>query len=69
MSKTGGDFGRAIALDPDNIDSLRNRANLYRNLGEPDEAVRDYDEIICLDPSDPSVRQDRQAALEQAEGG
>ena len=69
MSTTGDDFGRAIALDPDSIDSLRNRANLYRNLGEPDKAVRDHDEIIRLDPGDPSVRQDRQTALEQAEGG
>ena len=29
--------------------------------------MRDYDEIIRLEPDDPSVRQQRQAALEQAE--
>ena len=47
------DFGQAIALDPDNIESLRNRASLYRDLGEPDKAVRDYDEIIRLEPRRP----------------
>ena len=61
------DLRRAIALDPDNIESLRNRAMLYRNLGEPDKAVRDYDEIIRLNPDDPIVRQDRQLAVEQSE--
>ena len=61
------DFGRAIALDPDNIESLRNRAILNRSLGELDKAVQDYDEIIHLEPDDPSVRSDRQLAVEQAE--
>jgi len=30
--------------------------------------VLDYDTILRLEPDDPSVRQQRQAALEQAEG-
>ena len=61
------DFGRVIVLDPDNIESLRNRAVLYLDLGEPDKAVRDYDEVIRLDPNDTSVREERQQALEEAE--
>ena len=62
------DFGRAIALEPDNIESLRNRAILYRELGEPDKAVRDYDEIIRLEPNDTSVREERQQAVAEAAG-
>ena len=61
------DFSRAIALDPENVESLRNRALLYCELGEPDRAVRDYDAIIRLEPEDPTVREERQLALEQAE--
>ena len=53
------DFGRAIALDPDDIGSLRNRAILYREVGKPEKAVRDYDEVLRLDPDDPSVRRHR----------
>ena len=50
---------------PSNIEALRNRAVLYRNMGEPEQAVRDNDENIRLEPDDPSVHQQRQAALEQ----
>ena len=67
VSEGPGDFGRAIALDPEDIDSLRNRAIMYLELGEPEKAVRDYDEVIRLDPDDPSVREERQQALEEAE--
>ena len=35
------DFGRAIARDPEDIESLLNRAILYRDLGEADKAVQD----------------------------
>ena len=62
------DFGRAIALDPDNVESLRKRAIIYRELGEPERAVRDYDEIIRLEPNDPSVREERELAVAEAEG-
>ena len=61
------DFGRSIALNPDNTEALRNRAILYCELGEADKAVKDYDEIIRLEPDDPSVLHDRQLAVEQAE--
>ena len=62
------DFGKAIALDPDNIESLRYRAVLYRELGEPEKAVRDYDEIIRLGPGDPSVSQEKQTAVRETKG-
>ena len=42
---------------PSNIEVFRNRAVLYRNMGEQEQAVRDYNEIIRLEPDDPSVRQ------------
>ena len=41
---------------------------LYRDLGEPERAVRDYDEIIRLDPDDQSVREERELAVKEAEG-
>ena len=50
---------------PSNIETFRNRDVLYRNMGEQEQAMRDYDEIIRPEPDDPSVRQQRQAALEQ----
>ena len=62
------DFGQAIALDPENVESRRHRAILYRDLGEPEKAVRDYDEIIRLDPEDLSVREERRQAMEELEG-
>ena len=37
------DFGRAIALDPANVDAQRHRAMVYLGLGEPDKAVADCD--------------------------
>ena len=40
---------------------------MYLELGEPEKAVRDYDEVIRLDPDDPSVVEERQQALEEAE--
>ena len=43
------------------------RGCAHAELGEPDKAVRDYDEIIRLNPDDPYVRRDRQLSVEQAE--
>ena len=63
------DFSRAIAMDPENVESLRNRAVLYCELDEPERAVRDYDAIIRLEPDDLSIREERQQALELAEAG
>ncbi len=61
------DFGRAINLDPGTIDARYERARFYRKLGEADEALRDYDELIRLRPDDPSILRDRQLAVEEAE--
>ena len=61
------DFGRAIALDPDDISSLRNRAILYRETGEPEKAVRDYDEVLRLDPDDSSSGGRGRKAVEEIE--
>ena len=61
------DFSAIIGSDPENVAYLRHRATVYRRLGRPEQAVRDYDEIIRLEPDDPSVRQQRQAALDQWE--
>ena len=59
------DLGRAIALEPANVEARRQRAVLYRGLGEPDQAVRDYDEILRRFPGNPSIGEQRRLALEQ----
>ena len=59
------DFGKAIALEPDDISSLRNRAILYKETREPEKAVRAYDEVLRLKPDDPTVRRERQEAVEE----
>ena len=61
------DLGRAIALEPANVEARRHRALVYRRLGEPDQAVRDYDEILRRFPGNPSIREERRLAMEQAE--
>jgi len=35
-------------------------------LEEPEKALRDYDEIIWLEPDDPSFRDERRSAAERA---
>ena len=52
---------------PSNIEAFRNRTVLYRNMGEQEQAVRDCDEIIRLEPHDPSVREERRQAIAEAE--
>ncbi len=56
MTITRDDFGQAIAVDLDDIESHCNRAALYWNLGQPDKAVWDEDETLRLEPGDSSVR-------------
>ena len=45
------DFGRAIALDPNDVQSLRNRAMAYINLGNPEKAIVDRDRLNELAPA------------------
>ena len=60
------DLGRAIELEPANVEARRHRAMVYRHLGEPDKAVEDYDEILRRFPGSPSTIEERRLALEQA---
>ncbi len=55
-------------LECDRLQSRSSRRS-WGNLGEPDRVVRDYDEIIRLQPGNSSVREERQLALEELEGG
>ena len=54
---------------PGNIVARYPRAALYRKLGEPYRVLRDYDEIISLQPYNASVRRERRPALVQAQEG
>ena len=60
------DFGRSTELDPENVECRRNRAILYREQGEPEKAIAEYDEIIRLEPGDPSVKEERRHAMDDA---
>ena len=68
LERAVADFGRSIELDPENVESRRNRAILYQELGEPGKAVADYDEIIRLEPGDTSAIEERRQAIAEAEG-
>ncbi len=59
-------FGRAIALDPANVEALSHRAMVYLGLGEPNEAVADCDEMLRRFPGNPSIKKERRLAQEQA---
>ena len=56
MTITREDFGQAIALDLDDVESRRNRAALYWDLVQPYKAVRDKYEALLLELGDSSVR-------------
>lgn len=47
------DFDAAVAADPKSADSLSNRADLRRQLGDLAGAMDDYDSAIALDPVAP----------------
>lgn len=61
------DFMQAIVLCDDSIESLRDVAIQYRNLGDFDKAVRHYGKIIRLESGDSSVSLPRRIVLEQLE--
>lgn len=63
----GGGLRPGIAPDPEDVESLRRRAALYRELGQPEQSVRDSDEVLRLEPGDPSVREERRQAVMGAE--
>ena len=62
--KAIADFGRAIAIDPNNADVYHNRGFTYSVLGEYAKAIADYDRAIAIDPNDADVYNSRASAHE-----
>ena len=58
------DLTEAIRLDP-HSPALRSRALLYLSLGRPEEALRDFDQVIANDGSDSIAYLDRGVANEK----
>ena len=46
------DYGKAIALNPDNAEPYCNRGIAYRKKGDHDQAIQDFDKAIDLNPDD-----------------
>ncbi len=60
-------FERTLALDPTNLDVLRNAATLLKNLGRLDEALTIYKVIVRRDPVDVNTIYD--LGLDQTSAG
>lgn len=57
------DFGRALRIDPDNIQALLERGWVHQGRGAYEAAVRDYDAILAVYPNFPLALQRREEAL------
>ena len=53
IRKAIGDFDRALALVPDNVDTLILRGNAYTTVGENGRALADLDRAVDLSPENP----------------
>lgn len=53
MRRAIGDFDRALALTPDNVDTLILRGNAYTSVGEHGRALADLDRAAALAPDNP----------------
>src|SRR5262249_42421988 len=52
-------YDKALALKPDHVQALRNRAGLlWDALGRYDDAVRDFETVMALDPAQEYLRAD-----------
>ena len=46
------DFGRALQIEPDNMEAIRRRAFLWINADEIDNAIKDCDRILSIEQKD-----------------
>lgn len=53
------ELNKALALDPDLMPALKERAGIYSDIKEFKKAVSDYDKIIASDPNDDGAYNDR----------
>jgi serine/threonine-protein kinase len=59
-------LGRALALDPEEIDALQVRADIFIMKRDWAPAIKDYEKILALDPDSPEIRADYGFTLARA---
>jgi tetratricopeptide (TPR) repeat protein len=57
------DFGRALRLDPQNVDAMVERASVHVSRGAYDAALRDLDAALVLSPGNARALEERDLAL------
>jgi tetratricopeptide (TPR) repeat protein len=68
IDKATEDFGRAVAVDPNNVDVLMARSDFYNAARESEEATADIERALLLDPNNLEIQR-RAANLFLASGG
>ena len=58
------EFTEVIRLDPNNADAYVASGDVYKKLGRSDEAVRDYETALSLDPKNKGAKK----ALQEIRG-
>jgi tetratricopeptide (TPR) repeat protein len=48
-------YGRALELDPANVDVRTDRGTCYWNLGQPDPAIEDFQRSLAVSPDHPQT--------------
>ncbi len=64
FEEAAGEFRAALALDSEHIKAWANLGNCLMVLGNAEDAIRCYDEVLKRTPDDARVRQNRQIAEE-----
>lgn len=58
-------FTEAIRINPNYMDALGNRAELYRNMAKYTEALVDVDKVLSIKPDQPNALHTKAAVLSQ----
>jgi tetratricopeptide (TPR) repeat protein len=53
------ELNKALTLDPNLLPALSDRADVYFNLKQFQQAISDYDKVVALDPKDAGAYNDR----------
>jgi len=48
LTSSGGDYSKAIGLDPEYAGAYQNRGNVYKKIGRTALATKDFDRVINL---------------------
>ncbi len=65
FAEAATEYGKALELDPENVDVMTNLGVAYYNLGELDRAIELYTKAIQIAPNDADIRSNLAAAYVQ----